>query len=394
MNKNLMSPIWLAVAIPFALGAGLPALLVLALLGCLLTWGSTVSKNCNLSERGMISWIYLTLVGLFITLYVTQRRVDLFPVGFSLPASYFVKVLGASALVVLLPLFLKNQEDSLFFLGGIALGAFVRAGATVLLTMYYLPPPYHGKIFDLKTWAEGNSPAFANMLILAVAFFGALLANARSLGLNKKYKLLSCFVVFAGATLGSFLQARLFFIVVFFVCPILFLVNYSLVKTKKNYIIPGLLIFVFLFGFVAIYWSGLMQRGSEIDGLFSDLRFSLYKSFWQQIVTNPWQHAQLNLSVVQINGIVQFHNFFADVQRVSGTWAFLASIFLMLYTICLILVLARKGSVYGKIFLYVMIPCLLVLLTSVEPEGGGQVYLTMLAMGSIAANELNRINHA
>lgn len=386
----MTSTVLVAVSMAFALGTGLPALVFFAFIGCLLDWRSTFSNIGNLSGRSVYLRVYLILVSIFITLYITQSRVDLFPAGFSLSEFYFMKVLGASVLVVFLPLMLKSREESLLFLGGVALGAFMRGAVTVLFTICYLSPPYHGKIFDPRTWAEGNSPAFANMLILAIVFFTGLLANQRSLGLSEKYKLLSYYIVIAAAFLGAFLQARLFFIVVFIVCPILYIFYCFFSIGRKKIVVSSMLGMAFLVGFMAVYYSGLMQRGSEIGGLFSDLRFTLYKSFWQQVVVDPWRHAQLDLSIVQANGIVQFHNFFADVQRVSGTWAFLSSISLIVYIFYLILKLIKLGSVVGRFFLFVTIPCFLVLCTSVEPEGGGQVYLMMLAMGAIAANELDR----
>lgn len=377
---------WLLLAVPFSLGTGLPYLLGLAFVGSLTDWRRVAANLMERPKLGRSTWIYLFLVSVFLGLYTLQSRLDLFPLGFSLSQHYFIKVGGASLLVVLLPILFKDSRDCLYFMGAIALGAFARGSATVLLTSYYLSLPSFGDVFDLRTWSVGNRSPFSNMLILAAVFFAGVLANQKAFNLNFHARIMAWLFLVVTVIFGVWLQARLFLIIVFAVCPGVFLVG-SLVDAKRSKEL-GLLLalgMLFIAGFYMINYFELGQRGPALSSALTDIRFDLYKSFWHQVSANPWVHAQLDPLLVERYGIPQFHNFFADVQRVSGTWAFLAAVILVAYICYLVTILVKSGDAVGRFLGFLLVPCLIVLNTSVEPEGGGQNYLMVLVIGVAAA---------
>lgn len=383
---------WLLLAVPFALGSGLPYLLGLAFIGSLTDWRRVAANLMERPKLGRSTWIYLFLVSVFLGLYTLQSRLDLFPLGFSLSQYYFIKVGGASLLVVLLPILFKEPRDCLLFMGVIALGAFARGSVTVLLTSHYLSLPSFGDVFDLRTWSIGNRSPFSNMLILSAVFFAGVLAHQKTFNLNFYARMMSCLLLALTVVFGAFLQARLFLITVFAVCPGIYLVG-SLLNAKRSRELAWLLGLgvLFIAGFYMINYLELGQRGPAVSSALADIRFDLYKSFWHQVTANPWVHAQLDPVLVERYGIPQFHNFFADVQRVSGTWAFLVAVILVAYICYLVTMLVKSGDALGRFLGFVLIPSLIVLNTSVEPEGGGQNYLMVLAIGVVAARGFDRM---
>lgn len=78
-----------------------------------------------------------------------------------------------------------------------------------------------------------------------------------------------------------------------------------------------------------------------------------------------------------------FHNFFADVHRISGFWALLAAIILVSYIFIRLIALFRVNKKFGGFLLAVAIPTFLIMMTSVVPEGEKQPFILMLLIGSV-----------
>jgi hypothetical protein len=85
-----------------------------------------------------------------------------------------------------------------------------------------------------------------------------------------------------------------------------------------------------------------------------------------------------------------FHNFFADVHRLSGFWALLTAIILMTYIFYRIICVIRIEQRVGLFLMAIAIPCFLIMNTSVVPEGERQPFLLMLAIGAISEVLISR----
>lgn len=129
-------------------------------------------------------------------------------------------------------------------------------------------------------------------------------------------------------------------------------------------------------GIALAFLTSQLERPITLD-LFLDARFTLYlKSFFEQLFTNPLQNAVVAKECAH----PWFHCFFADAHRSSGFGAFLLSIFLTGFIFIRAIIFA-KNSTTGRILLCLLLPILLILSTSVVPEGEYQPLLLLLLLG-------------
>lgn len=379
-------------AIPFGLGTGLVYVTAIALLGLLPSVAFRRSSRFAWPQAGSCSIIFFTFVFVYVFLYISQSRVELLPPGFYLSKYFFVKVAVSTIYIALCPIVLSSLSMCLVFCLSLAVGAYARSVSTVFASFFYLEPPFHGKVFDLATWNFGNSPSFANMLIVSVAFFASVLANKKLFRLNARRQIVFFALMLTAIFSGVFLQARLFSIVVFGFVPFFYFINIFFCHEKAKDLICSLGFSVCLFsvGLIINNSDFFSREGRAVDqSLGADLRFELYSSFIKQILIDPFAYAAVPNNIVETIGIVQFHNFFADIDRISGPWAFLMAIILIAYIFLLILRLFIIRSPYAPFIAFNFFSGLMVLNTSVEPEGGGQAYLMVLCMGAIAARVLD-----
>lgn len=383
---SVVRPFWIVCAIPFALGTGLPVILVVALLGASFDWKNSRIIFRNLRMLGGHELLFALFLIVFLTMYFALNSADLIPKDTVLSRNrlseyYFLKVIGASLFVGLSPLMIGNTRGCLYFIGALALGAFSRALLSVLLSIYLgYHIPLYSSVFDLSTLNPGNSPGVANMLILASSTMLALIGNSRSFNLSNRS--IFCLILLWSVSIisGLLLGSRTFNLLALLVSPLLCFFNIFLEKPIKIHVKSLLLIVAGLvFLFYLLNTSFLFVRPINFN-LFSDGRFFLYKSFFNQIISYPLLNAQVPTSF----GYVQFHNFFADVQRVSGTWALLTSVILVVYIFVVLANLIRRRSPLGRYLFSIAFLCLMVICTSVEPEGGGQNFLMLVAVGACA----------
>lgn len=389
-NSTKFLPLY--TTIPFALGTGLVYLVPVAIFSFVFL----DKQSSNEPRRDQInsnSKLYLTLVAIFLILYLAESRVDLLPSGFHLSKYYFIKVALVGFYFALVPIILPTLRMGFVLLGSLAVGAYFRGIITVLLSFFYLEPPFHAKIFDVATWNIGNSPSFANMLIISVSFFVSLLANKKIFKLDLNKSLLIVCLIVLGVSFGIFLQARLFSIIVFFVVPTLCFLNVLFCRASPKGLLCALSasLFIVFIGLVVNNTTFFNQEGRVVDPtIATDLRFTLYASFFNQIIAQPFSYAAVPEAIVETIGIVQFHNFFADIDRISGPWPFFLSIALAFYTLFFIYKLYKIRSPYFAFVVFNLVTCMLVLNTSVEPEGGGQTFMMVICLGSIAVRLIDQ----
>lgn len=384
---DIKQSIWLVFVMPFAFGTGLPILVGIAFMGAILDWRRARNIFHRFVDFDVKEYIFLSLLCIFLICYVSLNAAEYIPSDTVLSRNklsdfYFIKVVGASIYMGLVPIAIGNTSISLCLIGALALGAFARGFVSVLLSIHLeYPLPLYSSVFDIVTWSPGNSPAIANMLALSAVFCAACLGNCRSLMLGKLFiKILIIFIIFA-VLCGSLLASRTFFFVVLVVSPILFIYN-ALADRGKKINWPYFFVVVFAVVAVAYVLKNSVFYGRPIGlELLNDGRFVLYKIFAMQIIRNPLAYAVVPESF----GYPQFHNFFADVQRVSGTFSLISAVILVGYICSSLIKLLLKGFYLGRFFISIAIPCLLIMNASVEPEGGGQNYLMFIALGAFAA---------
>jgi len=111
--------------------------------------------------------------------------------------------------------------------------------------------------------------------------------------------------------------------------------------------------------------------------------------YWfERVIANPFQRVEVGPA--PWDSLQWFHNFFADIHRLSGFWALLAAVILVSYIFIRLLFVIRVDRRLGLFLMAIAIPCFLIMNTSVVPEGERQPFLLLLAIGAISEVILGR----
>jgi apolipoprotein N-acyltransferase len=104
--------------------------------------------------------------------------------------------------------------------------------------------------------------------------------------------------------------------------------------------------------------------------------------FWlDHLIVNPFQRVEVGPA--PWDSLQWFHNFFADIHRLSGFWGLLSAVILVSYIFVRLLYLIKLDRRIGLFLMAVTIPCFFIMNTSVVPEGERQPFLLLLAIGAI-----------
>ena len=114
----------------------------------------------------------------------------------------------------------------------------------------------------------------------------------------------------------------------------------------------------------------------------------MFQYWFGRVAVNPFE--RINVGPAQWSDLFWFHNFFADVHRLSGFLALLMAIILMAYIFYRIICVIRIDLRVGLFLMAIAIPCFLIMNTSVVPEGERQPFLLMLAIGAISEVLISR----
>lgn len=332
-------------------------------------------------------WFYLAggLLGSFLWFYwwdYVPYKPQLYP----FEVHYFKIILAWSLMAFLLPASSYNAQTLVSFVWLTALGSFAYAFATVIATLWLLPPPYYGQVIDLRSLVRGaatigNSPGISNLLcFLPIAFSAGLLLDpdSRPKGMVWMGFVLSLAAIFA----ASQLQQRTFFLLVLVLQPVI--IGLLLMALKRYR--AGLMLFSICLVYPALLWLegyfGIIILPRKLDtNLLTDARVQMLRFWCSQVWIDPW--SRVEVGPAPWDSLYWFHNFFADAHRLSGLRATLAAgIFFGVFFIRTIYLLWLRPA-WGAFVLAVALPTFMIANTSVVPEGERQPFLLLVLLYSI-----------
>lgn len=317
-----------------------------------------------------------------------------YPSKFGIETHYFKIVLIVSVATVLLPLLAGRSDKGLLeLIWYLCLGAFAYAALTVSLTLILKDPPYYGQIVDIRALARGNisygnTPGIANLLTLMPTVFlaGFLLPNHLK---PRWFWSLGPIGLFLSIGFAVAIQQRSFFTIGIFLQPLVV----CLLMIVCGRIKAGIIVLMFLSIYPlllladSLIGTGFFYR--KVDGsMLLDARLLMLESWGRHFLVDP----QIRQAVpAQWNYLQHFHNFFSDIHRVSGLWALVAALALVVFGFVRVFWLIVKSPPIGSFLLAVAIPAFLIMMTSVVPEGEKQPMLVFLLVAAVCERYLCNI---
>lgn len=131
---------------------------------------------------------------------------------------------------------------------------------------------------------------------------------------------------------------------------------------------------------------GFMNRKIDV-GIFFDNRIQMLNSWLEQLVANPFLVP--NVGPPSWEAWQHFHNFFADVHRISGVFALVMAVTLIMYIFIRLIYLTYRSKSIGLYLLGIAAPIFLIMVSSVVPEGEKQPFLVFLMIGMICDAHLS-----
>lgn len=382
--------------IPLALGFGVYPLLIpaplLALLGGFWISPRPFVKNLQKTVLAQGYLVFLTLLVLFFACY-RGFYLPYHPEILIMPWSYFRVLFGLCLFTLFWVALFEKESDLIGFIWLLCLGSLLFCLATVALAMWLQKPPFYAAIIDIRYLPFGiqkfiNTPGIANLLCLfPIAFLAALLLKPDqrprwfwTLGI-----LGFALSLIAGIALGQ----RSYFVVVLFIAPLLVAFFLLLLRSWRAFIA----ICILLMSYPLLRWldqvMGMNFLHRPLDqALFNDARFQMFQYWFERLIANPFQRVEVGPA--PWDSLQWFHNFFADIHRLSGFWALLTAVILVSYIFIRLLFVIRVNRRVGLFLMVIAIPCFLIMNTSVVPEAERQPFLLLLAIGAISEVILGR----
>jgi hypothetical protein len=262
-------------------------------------------------------------------------------------------------------------------------------GATILLEK----APHYANAIDIRYLAFGmkkhiNTPGIANLLCLYPAAFmgGLLLKPAQRPKYFWVFGILG-FTLSFGAAIA--IGQRSYFALTLVIEPTLICIFLLLLKSWRSFLAICCLLVTYptLRELDRVLGSDLIYRPLHKD-ILNDARFQMFQYWLDHVIIEPFQ--RLEVGPAPWTDLQRFHNFFADVHRLSGFWALLAALILVAYIFLRILFVIKRNKRLGLFLMAIAIPCFLIMNTSVVPEGERQPFLLLLAIGAISEVVLGR----
>lgn len=310
-----------------------------------------------------------------------------------MPLGYFPLLTGISIVSLIWFTYLEKNSEPIQFIWLFCLGSLSFGLATILATVILLNPPYYANAIDIRYAAFGlikhlNTPGISNLLVLfPLVFFAGIILNSNQR--PKHFWLLGIAGFVFSLAAAVVISQRSFFVAALLIQPIIVGIFLLLTRSWRR--------FLAVISFLATYpvlWKldqslGLTFLNRPLDSsLASDARFQMFQFWAERIIENPFERVEVGPA--QWSDLQWFHNFFADVHRLSGFWALLIAIILMAYIFYRIICVIRIDQRVGLFLMAVAIPCFLIMNTSVVPEGERQPFLLMLAIGAISEVLISR----
>lgn len=380
----LLSPI------PLALGFGvypalIPALLI-AILGSFWTRPNFFLNNLQTTalKPGYLAFLstFCLFFSSYIGFYIPYR-----PETLIMPSYYFWVLLALGMLTVLWVILFDDNNKLIEFIWMFCIGSLLFCVATVSFALWLQKPPFYGTIIDIRYLPLGiqkfiNTPGVANLLCLFPMTFLAALLLKPDQRPRWFWKIgISGFVLslISALTLGQ----RSYFVVVLFIMPLIVTCFLLLLKSWRILVSIVALFISYLFFRWLDQAMGTNLFIRQLDqNILNDPRFQMLDYWLQNIISNPFQ--RINVGPDPWSVYPWFHNFFADIHRLSGFWALLTALILVTYIFIRLIKLIQVNRRLGFFLMAIAIPCFLIMNTSVVPEAERQPFLLLLAIGSIS----------
>ena len=342
---------------------------------------------------------FLLLVALFIGFISCYGgfHIPYHPEILKMPWGYFTVLFTLSALAVFCVSFLSKNSDLVNFIWYFCFGALLFCLFTVGITALIAKPPFYGRVMDIRYLILGstqyiNTPGIANLLCLfPIVFLSGLILN-----LNQRPRwfwpigiigfILS---LIAALTIGQ----RSYFVACFVITPVIVSIFLLLLRAwRLSLILISLLaVYPVLLSIDKLMDINLLYRPVK-SSMLNDSRFQMLQFWIDRFLANPFQ--RIDVGPAPWDVYPWFHNFFADIHRLSGFWALLTAVILVAYIFYRVLCVISKERRVGLFLMAVAIPNFLIMNTSVVPEGERQPFLLLLAIGAISEVILANLKRA
>ncbi len=376
------------ISLPISIGAGIDFFLSLALYLCILC--SDPNQLKRLGQHLITTKRFLALIAIFYLIYWINYEPTIYRRYETLVTSEFnsqqwLTLIGWIILSIF-PLFgLDSNYKKIQFIALELMGCVLWSSSIIIYSIINYPPPYYGNLHNPLFGYALNSPGIANLLtMIALLFYGQFLNKTYDLPLFLKIILALCFVFTIWEAI--FIEQRTFFIVSFLVCPLL-LIYFQFNNRKKNLNLISIIASIPLFYLV---FKPFLESNFETYrrltfNITNDLRFRLYKNWFNQFVEDPFSRVRVNLLENPDYGFptAEFHNFFMDVSRFSGGSAFILALILFIYIAYGLVRRLNTDPHLGQLLIFLFIPLFLILCTSVFPEGEVQFFLIILSIAAL-----------
>ena len=386
--------------IPLIIGFGIYPLIIP---GLILTLLALVYVGINPFWTNMRhAWSQLGFLLLFVLLVafaICYRSfyIPYHPDALQMSWGYFSVLFALSALVIVWISCFSKSTDLIGFAWYFCLGALLFCLLTVGATALFAKPPFYSQVIDVRyILAELkkyiNTPGIANLLCLFPVVFlsGALLEPQHRPKWYWGLGLLG-FIFSLGAAL--FIGQRSYFLVCLLIAPLIVSFFLLLLGQWRAALALAILLATYpaLQMIDQLLGMGLLYRPIKTE-ILNDARFQMFQFWLDHLIVNPFQRVEVGPA--PWDSLQWFHNFFADIHRLSGFWALLSAIVLVGYIFVRLLYLIKLDRRVGLFLMAVAIPCFLIMNTSVVPEGERQPFLLLLAIGAIAEVMLGKLKQA
>lgn len=378
--------------IPLILGFGAYPLIVPMAVGLLYYSKKSFFKNIlnTLLTPGFLSLFTITV---FFLSFYWGLYIPYHPNILRMPFGYF-PILSTISIVSLLWFSCLGKNNSpIKFIWLFCFGSLFFSLLTIITTVILLNPPYHANAIDIRYAAFGyikhlNTPGISSLLTLfPLAFIAGVILNSDQR--PKHYWLLGITGFAFSLAAATVISQRSFYVIVLFIEPII--VGFFLLLTRSWHrffaVISLIAIYPILWLLDQLPRLAFLNRPLD-RSLVSDARFQMFQFWLERVIKNPFD--VIEVGPAQWSSLQWFHNFFADVHRLSGFWTLLIAIILMAYIFYRIICVIRIDQRVGLFLMAVAIPCFLIMNTSVVPEGEVQPFLLMLAIGAISEALISR----
>jgi len=381
------------------LGSGIYPLLVPALLAVLVLahYAGATRFSANLKTM-ILKPGYLVLLlsaGLFLSAYL-GLYIPYHPNILTMPWAYFTLLLALCFITLVWIACLEKELDLIGVIFYFCLGALIYCLATIGTSMVieHRMLGFYGGVSDIRYLPFGikkliNTPGIANLLSLFPVVFlaGTLLkSNQRPKGFGILGATGLALSLVGAVAIGQ----RSYFVLVFAIMPLIVGFFLLLLGQWRS----SIAVFFCMASYPILLRvdqaldTNFLSRVVNHD-LLIDARFVMFQFWLEHLIENPFKRTEVGPA--PWDSLQWFHNFFADVHRLSGFWALLAAVILVSYIFFRVLCVIKREKRLGLFLMSIAICCFLIMNTSVVPEGERQPFLLLLAIGVISEVILARL---